>query len=103
MIAAFIILQALMPSTPANVIYLGEHLPPIHADRSRCESLTGFCMAVTLTEFLQLKDIAQNTPNMCRRAVDQASKACAKSAAELADAVAAPAAADDAAQRSLVF
>ena len=44
-------------------------------------------MAVTLTEFLQLKDIAQNTPNMCRRAVDQASKACAKSAAELADVV----------------
>ena len=87
MIAALIILQTFMPSTPANVIYLGEHLPPIHADRSRCESLTGFCMSVTLTEFLQLKDIAQNTPNMCRRAVDQTSTACAKSAAELAEVV----------------
>tara|TARA_Y100000114_G_scaffold116121_1_gene110373 strand:+ start:1701 stop:2009 length:309 start_codon:yes stop_codon:yes gene_type:complete len=44
-------------------------------------------MSVSLTEFLQLKDIAQNTPNMCRRAVDQASTACAKSAAELAEVV----------------
>ena len=84
MIGALLILQALLPATPANVINLGDHLPRIEGERSRCNSKTGFCMTVTLTQFLQLKDIAHNSPNLCRTAVDQAAAECALSAAELA-------------------
>tara|TARA_Y100000592_G_scaffold65802_1_gene102319 strand:+ start:3185 stop:3622 length:438 start_codon:yes stop_codon:yes gene_type:complete len=84
MIGALFILQALLPATPANVINLGDHLPRIEGERSRCNSKTGFCMTVTLTQFLQLKDIAHNSPNLCRTAVDQAATECALSAAELA-------------------
>tara|TARA_R100001015_G_C4624036_1_gene182040 strand:+ start:779 stop:1222 length:444 start_codon:yes stop_codon:yes gene_type:complete len=73
--------------TPANTIFLGEHLPPISATRTRCNSSTGFCMSVSLTEFLQLKDIAQNSPSLCEVAVNEAADACKNQAAELAEVV----------------
>ena len=77
----------LTDATPANTIFLGEHLPPITATRTQCKSSTGFCMSVSLTEFLQLKDIAQNTPSLCQIAVDKTVDACKLQAAELADVV----------------
>ena len=77
----------LTDATPANTIFLGEHLPPISATRTRCNSSTGFCMSVSLTEFLQLKDIAQNSPSLCQVAVNEAADACKNQAAELAEVV----------------
>ena len=44
-------------------------------------------MSVSLTEFLQLKDIAQNSPSLCQVAVNEAADACKNQAAELADVV----------------
>ena len=44
-------------------------------------------MTTTLTEFLQLKDIAQNSPSLCQIAVDKTVDACKLQAAELADIV----------------
>ena len=75
------------PLLPANSIYLGEHLPPIHAERQVCNSITGFCMLVTLSEFLQLKDIAQNQPDLCKIAVRESAQTCANEAQDLADLV----------------
>ena len=77
----------LTDATPASTIFLGEHLPPISATRTRCNSSTGFCMSVSLTEFLQLKDIAQDSPSLCQVAVNEAADACKNQAAELAEVV----------------
>jgi len=77
----------LTDATPANTIFLGEHLPPISATRTRCNSSTGFCMSVSLTEFLQLKDIVQNSPSLCQVAVNEAADACKNQAAQFADVV----------------
>ncbi len=72
---------------PANVIYMGEHIKPIKGERSRCESLTGFCMTLTLRGFLQVKDAVQNQPNLCHLAVEESAKACQTQAEALADLV----------------
>ena len=44
-------------------------------------------MLVTLSEFLQLKDIAQNQPDLCKIAVRESAQMCANEAQDLADLV----------------
>ena len=44
-------------------------------------------MLVTLSEFLQLKDIAQNQPDLCKIAVRESAQACANKAQDLVDLV----------------
>ena len=83
-----IFLNPLLPERlPAHHIFLGDHLPSIVGERSKCESLTGFCMTITLKEFLQVKDIVQNSPSLCEYAVQKSAEACSKQAQELAHVV----------------
>ena len=87
MIKFLLYLSPVLPPTPANVIHIGEHLPPIVGERTPCNSLTGFCMSIPLRAFLQLKDIAQNSPDLCKTAVETSAAACAHQTAELADVI----------------
>ena len=88
-LAALIILMTpLVPEhLPANTIYMGQHIQPIVAERSKCESLTGFCMTLTLRSFLQVKDAVQNQPDLCHLAVKSTAQACRDQAESLADLV----------------
>ena len=82
-------LTPLLPEqVPANTIYMGEHLEPIVAERSKCGSLTGYCMTLTLRNYLQVKDAVQNQPALCSIAVDRTAEACRMQAEALADLVA---------------
>jgi len=80
---------AVPENVPADTIYMGEHIEPIKGERSRCKSLTGFCMTLTLRGFLQVKDAVQNQPNLCHLAVEESAKACQTQAEALADLVSA--------------
>ena len=82
-------LTPLLPEQiPANTIYMGEHLEPIVAERSKCKSLTGYCMTLTLRNYLQVKDAVQNQPALCTIAVNKTAEACRMQAEALADLVA---------------
>ena len=88
LLTLIIFLNPLLPERlPAHHIFLGDHLPSIVGERSKCESLTGFCMTITLKEFLQVKDIVQNSPSLCEYAVQKSAEACSKQAQELAQVV----------------
>ena len=85
---ALLIMTPLLPERlPANTIYMGEHVQPILAERSKCKSLTGFCMTLTLRNFLQVKDAVQNQPGLCSLAVKKTADACRDQAESLADLV----------------
>ena len=82
-------LTPLLPEQiPANTIYMGEHLEPIVAERSKCKSLTGYCMTLTLRNYLQVKDAVQNQPALCTHAGNKTAEACRMQAEALADLVA---------------
>ena len=81
-------LSPLVPEQiPANTIYMGEHVKPVVGERSKCESLTGFCMTLTLGDFLKVKDAVQNQPGLCHLAVESTASACRDQAKSLADLV----------------
>ncbi len=88
LLSLIIWLSPLIPEqVPANTIYMGEHIKPIVGERSRCKSLTGFCMTLTLGNFLQVKDAIQNQPGLCHLAVTSTASACRDSAESLASLV----------------
>lgn len=81
-------LSPLVPEQiPANTIYMGEHVKPVVGERSKCKSLTGFCMTLTLGDFLKVKDAVQNQPGLCHLAVESTASACKDQAESLADLV----------------
>lgn len=87
-IGLWLVLTPLLPEQlPANTIYMGEHIQPIVASRSKCKSLTGFCMTLTLKNFLQVKDAVQNQPSLCSLAVKETADTCRDQAESLADLV----------------
>ena len=81
-------LSPLLPEQiPAKTIYMGEHVKPVIGERSKCKSLTGFCMTLTLRDFLKVKDAVQNQPGLCHLAVTSTASACRDQAKSLADIV----------------
>ena len=88
LLSLIIWLSPLLPEQiPAKTIYMGEHVKPVIGERSKCKSLTGFCMTLTLRDFLKVKDAVQNQPGLCHLAVTSTASACKAQALSLADIV----------------
>jgi hypothetical protein len=70
---------------PAHTIYMGDHIAPIVANREKCGSLTGFCMTLTLSQFLRVRDVVHNSPRLCDQAVELTAQTCVTRAAQVAE------------------
>jgi len=81
MIHAFTLLliyTSLLPADiPPNLIYMGPHVHPIHSIKVRRGYVVdGTSMLLTPANFVRLKSVVENSPDLCTLAVDESVKKC---------------------------
>ena len=69
---------SLLPAhIPANLIYMGPHVEPIHSIKvKRGHVVETTSMLLTPSNFIRLKSTVQNSPDLCTLAVDESVKKC---------------------------
>ena len=72
------ILTSLLPANiPPNLIYMGPHVEPIHSIKvKRGHVVDGTSMLLTPSNFIRLKSVVENSPDLCTLAVDESIKKC---------------------------
>tara|TARA_B100001094_G_C18161053_1_gene789366 strand:+ start:202 stop:645 length:444 start_codon:yes stop_codon:yes gene_type:complete len=73
----FIFTSLLPANIPPNLIYMGPHVEPIHSIKVRRGYVVdGTSMLLTPSNFIRLKSVVENSPDLCTLAVDESIKKC---------------------------
>lgn len=70
--------SSLLPANiPPNLIYMGPHVQPIHSIKvKRGYVVDSTSMLLTPSNFIRLKSVVENSPDLCTLAVDRSIKKC---------------------------